>query len=79
MVALVITTFAVVAASAAAGLSNGMILIIGFANLIGDAVGMGVGDFLSSKAEDDHEKAERRREQWYVNRDIILEIRLILQ
>ncbi len=27
-------------------------------------LGMGVGDFLSSKAEDDHEIAERRREKW---------------
>ncbi len=27
-------------------------------------LGMGMGDFLSSKAEDDHEIAERRREKW---------------
>lgn len=37
---IVITTFAVIAAASAAGLSNGMILIIGFANLVGDAFGM---------------------------------------
>ena len=37
---LVMTTFAVIAAAAAAGLSNGAILIIGFANLVGDAFGM---------------------------------------
>lgn len=24
-----------------------------------------VGDYLSSKAEDDHEKAERKREEWF--------------
>jgi hypothetical protein len=31
---------------------------------IGDAVGMAIGDYLSSKAEEDHENAERKREQW---------------
>jgi VIT1/CCC1 family predicted Fe2+/Mn2+ transporter len=60
----IITTFAVVSASVASGLSYGLILIIGFANLIGDAVGMGVGDYLSSKAENDREQAERNREAW---------------
>jgi len=60
----IITTFAVVAAAAATGLTYGMILIIGFANLVGDAFGMGVGDFISSKAEDDHEISERKREAW---------------
>lgn len=53
-----------VAAAAATSLSRGAILIVGFANLLGDAVGMGVGDYLSSKAEDDHWKKERSREEW---------------
>jgi len=62
----IITTFAVVAAAAAAKLAYGTILIIGFANLLGDAVGMGIGEYISSKAEDDHEAAERKREEWEV-------------
>lgn len=61
---LVITTFAVVVAAASSKLSYGTILIIGFANLLADALGMGVGDFLSSKAEEDHANAEKKREQW---------------
>lgn len=53
------------------------LLIISFANLLADALGMAVGDYLrcvdissvppyasiSSKAEDDHREAERRREK----------------
>eukprot|EP00128_Syssomonas_multiformis_P015837 Colp12_sorted_trinity150504_noHs@31923 len=55
----IITTFAVVAAAAAADLSRGAVLIVGFANLIGDALAMAVGDYLSSKAELDHCKTAR--------------------
>eukprot|EP01112_Ceratiomyxa_fruticulosa_P017108 TRINITY_DN526_c0_g1_i2.p1 TRINITY_DN526_c0_g1~~TRINITY_DN526_c0_g1_i2.p1 ORF type:complete len:285 (+),score=61.91 TRINITY_DN526_c0_g1_i2:522-1376(+) len=62
----IITTFAVVTAAAAAHLTRGTILILGFANLLGDALGMGIGDFISSKAEYDHVKAERRREEWEI-------------
>jgi len=60
----IITTFAVVAAAVASQLSYGTILIVGFANLLGDAIGMAIGDYLSSVAENDHEKSERKREQW---------------
>mmetsp|Transcript_17047 Transcript_17047/g.23717 ORF Transcript_17047/g.23717 Transcript_17047/m.23717 type:complete len:298 (-) Transcript_17047:36-929(-) len=62
----IITTFAVVVAAIAGGLSYGMVLIVGFANLLGDAIGMGVGDYLSSQAEADHEEAERKREEWEI-------------
>jgi VIT1/CCC1 family predicted Fe2+/Mn2+ transporter len=63
----IITTFAVlVAAVSGRNLSYGTILIITFANLLGDAIGMGVGDFISSKAEDDAATAERKREQWEI-------------
>eukprot|EP01120_Amphizonella_sp_Union-15-10_P004014 TRINITY_DN1449_c0_g3_i1.p1 TRINITY_DN1449_c0_g3~~TRINITY_DN1449_c0_g3_i1.p1 ORF type:complete len:285 (+),score=64.85 TRINITY_DN1449_c0_g3_i1:79-933(+) len=60
----IITTFAIIAAAAASAMSYKNILIVGFANLLGDAVGMAVGDYLSSKAEDDHVDAERTREAW---------------
>jgi len=62
----IITTFAVVAAAAASKLSYGTILIVGFANLLGDAIGMAIGDYLSTIAETDHEKSERKREQWEI-------------
>lgn len=47
----VVTTFAVVAGAAGAGLSAKIILILGFANLIADGFSMGVGAYLSSKSE----------------------------
>ena len=37
---------------------------MGFSNLIADALSMGLGDFLSSKAELDFEKSESDREKW---------------
>jgi len=60
----IITTFAVVSAATGSHLTRAIILIVGFANLLGDAVGMAVGDYVSTKAEMDHMKAERAREQW---------------
>jgi len=60
----IITTFAVVASIAGAGLDTGIIIIMGFASLIADGMSMGMGDYLSSKAEVDYTKEERRREEW---------------
>ncbi|HCC23016.1 TPA: hypothetical protein DF272_02445 [Candidatus Falkowbacteria bacterium] len=61
-----VTTFAIVAGVAGASLSVGVVLILGFANLIADGISMAVGDFLSSKAENEYKKTERKREQWEV-------------
>jgi len=69
----IITTFAVVTAANAAHLSRGTILILGFANLVGDALGMGIGDFISSKAEYDHVMAERKRETWEIQNCLDIE------
>ncbi len=41
----IITTFAVVAGVAGAQLSAGVVLILGFANLLADGISMAVGDF----------------------------------
>jgi len=60
----IITTFAIVAGVAGAGLSTGVVIIMGFANLIADGISMGVGDFLSEQAEQQYGKAEREREVW---------------
>lgn len=62
----IITTFAVVAGVAGASLAAGVVLILGFANLIGDGLSMAIGDFLSTKAERDFNRAEREREKWEV-------------
>ena len=63
----IITTFAIVAGVSGASLSAGVVLILGFANLIADGFSMGVGDYLSSKSELEYNKAERERETWEVD------------
>lgn len=48
-----VTTFAVVAAAAGAGLSPVVIIILGIANLVGDGFSMGASAYLSAKSERD--------------------------
>ncbi|ERI93083.1 membrane protein [Clostridiales bacterium oral taxon 876 str. F0540] len=62
----IITTFAVVAGVAGAALSPGVVLIMGFANLVGDGLSMAIGDYLSTKAEMEFQASEREREAWEV-------------
>jgi vacuolar iron transporter family protein len=47
----IITTFAVVAGVAGAGLSVKVIIILGIANMIADGVSMGFGDYLGERSE----------------------------
>lgn len=47
----IVTTFAVVAGVAGAGLPASTILILGIANLFADGFSMGVGDYLGEKSE----------------------------
>ena len=63
----IITTFAVVAGVAGASLPGGIVLILGFANLIADGLSMAIGDYLSTKAENEYNTAERQREAWEVD------------
>ena len=49
----IITTFAIVAAVDGAGLDTNTVILMGVANLIADAISMGLGDYISSKAEAD--------------------------
>lgn len=60
----IITTFAVVSGATGGGLGVDVILILGFSNIFADALSMGVGDAVSSKAEHEYIRAERRREAW---------------
>ncbi len=48
-----VTTFAVVAGVAGASLSPAIVLILGFANLIGDGISMAASDYLSTKSRND--------------------------
>ncbi|UCC80890.1 MAG: VIT1/CCC1 transporter family protein [Candidatus Zixiibacteriota bacterium] len=63
----IVTTFAVVAGVEGARLSSGIVLILGFANLIGDGLSMGVGSYLSTKSQREYQKSERVRERWEID------------
>ena len=60
----IVTTFAVVSAATGGNLSDRVLLLMGFANLVADGMSMGLGDFLSSKAEKDYTVKELDREIW---------------
>jgi len=60
----ILTSFAIVAGSAGGSLSPSVVLVLGFSNVFADALSMGVGEFLSSKAHNEWVLSERKREQW---------------
>ena len=62
----IITTFAVVAGVAGAALSSQVVLILGFANLFGDGSSMALGNYLSTKSEQQYGERERKREEWEI-------------
>lgn len=53
----VVTTFAVVAGVAGAGLSLRVVLILGFANLVADGFSMGASNFLAIRSHEDVREA----------------------
>lgn len=61
-----VTTFAVVAGAAGASLSSGIVIILGFANLLADGFSMACGNFLSERTQRDYIKKERQREEWEI-------------
>ncbi|TFV94596.1 hypothetical protein E4S40_11310 [Algoriphagus kandeliae] len=61
-----VTTFAVVAGGFGANLDTGVIIILGFANLLADGFSMSVGAFLSSKSERENFKKHEKIEYWEV-------------
>ncbi len=61
-----VTTFAVVAGAAGAGLSSSVVIILGFANLIADGFAMSVGAYLSTKAEKENYDKHKQIEYWEV-------------
>ncbi|MCB0801609.1 MAG: VIT1/CCC1 transporter family protein [Flavobacteriales bacterium] len=62
-----VTTFAVVAGSAGAGLDSSIVIILGFANLIADGFAMSVGSYLSNKSEQENYDKHKRLEYWEVD------------
>ncbi len=61
-----VTTFAVVAGAAGASLSSGVVIILGFANLLADGFSMACGNFLSERTQRDYIEKERKREEWEI-------------
>lgn len=60
------TIFALVAGSVGADLAAGSLLAVGVGNLIAGALGMGIGEYVSSKADRDVALREEAREKWEV-------------
>jgi DNA damage-binding protein 1 len=60
----ILTAFAIVAGAAGGNYGTNVILVLGFSNIFADALSMGVGEFLSSKAENEWILSERAREKW---------------
>jgi len=58
-----VTTFAVVSGVAGAELSTGIILVLGFANLIADGFSMAASNFLANRAEQQLRSQARRNEE----------------
>ncbi len=60
----ILTSFALVSGCAGGGLPATTVMILGFSNILADALSMGVGEFLSSKAHNEWVLSERKREEW---------------
>ncbi len=74
-----ITTFAVVAGASGADLSAGIVIILGLANLIADGFSMSVGNYLSTRAEQDSYHKHQKQEQWEIEHQPAEEIEEIRQ
>ena len=71
----IITTFAIVCAvEGSSELGSKVVILMGVANLVADAISMGLGDYLSEKAENDYVAKEQAREQWEMDNFIEGEI-----
>ena len=58
-----VTTFAIVAGVVGAGLSDSVIVILGFANLIADGFSMAASNFLGTRSEQQRRERARRDEE----------------
>lgn len=62
----IVTTFAVVAGATGASLSPGIVLIMGFANLLADGFSMAVANYLGARSQQEYWREEEAREVWEV-------------
>jgi VIT1/CCC1 family predicted Fe2+/Mn2+ transporter len=63
-----VTTFAIVAGVAGAGLPIGVILVLGIANVLADGFSMAAGNYLGTKADRDDRARLRAREDRHITR-----------
>jgi len=61
-----VTTFAVVSSVAGAGLSSGIVIILGVANLLGDGFSMAVSNFLATRSEEQLREKVRKMEEKHI-------------
>ena len=59
-----ITTLSIIAAAAGGNCSWHIVLVIGLSSIAANALSMGAGEYLSSKAHKEFVQAEKRREMW---------------
>ncbi len=58
-----VTTFAVVSSVTGAGLSSGIVIILGLANLLADGFSMAAGNFLGTRSENQSQRKARHEEE----------------
>ena len=61
-----VTTFAVVAGAVGGGLSDVVIIVLGFANLLADGFSMAASNYLGAKSEREHVGKARRTEERHI-------------
>ena len=62
-----VTTFAIVAGVIGAGLSPGIILILGFANLFADGFAMAAANYQATKAKREFIEMKQKQEEWEID------------
>jgi vacuolar iron transporter family protein len=63
-----VTTFAIVAGAAGAGLSNGVVIVLGLANVLADGFSMAAGNFLRARSDQQMVEQFRRLEETHIDR-----------